>query len=167
MLQENIIANGVTASLNGYKKQEKLQSPRKQYVPTEEERMEVDNVVYVDDLDSDSDPDDGSPKVIFLHDIDKQLTRVPYSLCNEPSSSTPSTSTEVILYSVPSSLTVPEQRDSVRRAIIETRARMRQKQVDMEAAAAARSSQVNEATGVADSIAAVPEVDMVDAMEIE
>jgi hypothetical protein len=36
--------------------------------------------------------------------------------------------TDLVLYNVPSSLSVPEDRDSVRKAIIETRARAREKQ---------------------------------------
>ncbi|KAF6225320.1 hypothetical protein HO173_012805 [Letharia columbiana] len=41
----------------------------------------------------------------------------------------PSTGNEMVLYSVPSSLSVPEEQDKVRKAIIESRARARKKQL--------------------------------------
>ena len=91
--------------------------------------MEVDNVVYVSDLDSDSESD-ADDKVVFLPDIERKLDRIPYQLLSRRSKDL-STSTELILYSVPSSISVPEQKDVVRRAIIESRQRLRERSVGM------------------------------------
>jgi hypothetical protein len=84
--------------------------------------------VYIYNLDdelSDSDSDDG--KLIFLPDIEKHLrsTRIPASLLANPASATADQSQQLVLYNVPSSLSVPEEHDSVRKAIIEARARAR------------------------------------------
>jgi hypothetical protein len=87
--------------------------------------------VYIYDLDaelSDSgESDDG--KLIFLPDIEKHLreSRIPPSLLANSARELASNQ-QMVLYSVPSSLTVPEEQDSVRKAIIETRARSRAKQ---------------------------------------
>lgn len=102
--------------------------------------MEVDNddpnVVFIHDIDEELGSDDEGDKkgLIFVPDIEKRLTRIPYMLVNggrstasEPSSGV---STALVLYTVPSSLTVSREQDSVRRAIIEARARIRQKQAD-------------------------------------
>ncbi|KAF8469587.1 hypothetical protein BDZ91DRAFT_58042 [Kalaharituber pfeilii] len=106
-------------------------SPRPPLSQPEQERMEVDNVVYISDLDSDEDSDEGE-KLIFLPDIERKLTRIPYSLAShkEPQSKEQSTSTELVLYAVPSSISLPEQKDNVRKAIIEARERLRQKHTE-------------------------------------
>ncbi|KAF8439167.1 hypothetical protein BGX38DRAFT_1208771 [Terfezia claveryi] len=104
-------------------------SPKKQRSSlAEQERMEVDNVVYVSDLDSDSESD-ADDKVVYLPDIERKLNRIPYQLVSGGSNDLP-TSTELVLYSVPSSISVPEQKDVVRRAIIESRQRLREKNVE-------------------------------------
>lgn len=86
--------------------------------------------VYVYDLDaelSDSgESDDG--KLAFLPDIKKHLlkNRIPPSvLANKDGELA---GMQMVLYSEPTSLSVPAEQDSVRKAIIESRARMRQKQ---------------------------------------
>jgi hypothetical protein len=95
--------------------------------------MQVDDSkykVYIynleDELSSESEPEDG--KLVFLPDIEKHLrsNRIPHQALL--SSNPDSVGRELVLYSVPSSLTVPEEQDSVRRAIVETRARLRGKQ---------------------------------------
>jgi len=91
--------------------------------------MEVDNVVYVSDLDSDSESD-ADDKIVFLPDIERKLNKIPYQLAGERSKDL-STSTELVLYSVPSSISIPEQKDVVRRAIIESRQRLREKSAEM------------------------------------
>ncbi|KAG0137618.1 hypothetical protein HOY82DRAFT_378554 [Tuber indicum] len=116
---------------------------------TEAERMDVDNVIFIKSLDEeiasyDSEDDPDSRKLIFLPDVEKQLTRVPYLLAESSGGGGGGeTSTDLVLYSVPSSLSVAEERDSVRRVIIEARNRIRKRQAD-EAAAA-----VTQAAGVA------------------
>jgi hypothetical protein len=87
--------------------------------------------VYIYDLDaelSDSgDSDDG--KLVFLPDIEKHLreSRIPPSIMAN-SEGELAGNNQLVLYTVPSSLTVPEEQDSVRKAIIEARARSRAKQ---------------------------------------
>jgi len=98
-----------------------------------EDFMEVENSkhkVYIYDLDaelSDSESDDG--KLVFLPDIEKHLreTRIPPSVLANSDGELAGCS-QLVLYNIPSSLTVPEEKDSVRKAIIETRARARAKQ---------------------------------------
>lgn len=114
--------------------------------------MDVDNVIFIKNLDEevasyDSEDNPNSQKLIFLPDIEKQLTRVPYLLAENGARGDGSggesgggkTSTDLVLYSVPSSLSVSEERDSVRRVIIEARNRIRKRQAD-EAAVAAQAA---------------------------
>jgi hypothetical protein len=63
-------------------------------------------------------------KLIFLPDIDKELTRVPRSvlLGNEPEENN-----QLVLYKVPDSLSIPEEQDGVRKAMLESRERAREK----------------------------------------
>ena len=87
--------------------------------------------VYIYDLDaelSDSgESDDG--KLVFLPDIKKHLqeSRIPPSVLAN-SEGELAGNNQLVLYNIPGSLTIPEEQDSVRKAIIETRARARAKQ---------------------------------------
>jgi len=82
-----------------------------------------------DELSSDDDTtsaDDG--RLVFLPDIEKHLraNRIPpHVLANSEGELA---GMQMVLYSDPKSLTVPEEKDSVRRAIIESRHRAREKQ---------------------------------------
>ncbi|PWW74469.1 hypothetical protein C7212DRAFT_210310 [Tuber magnatum] len=118
----------------------------------EAERMDVDNVVFIKNLDDeiasyDSEDGLGSRKLMFLPDIEKRLTRVPYLLAENSvrgdggggESRGGKTSTDLVLYSVPSSLSVSEERDSVRRVIIEARNRIRKRQADEAAVVTAQA----------------------------
>ncbi|ETS00903.1 hypothetical protein M419DRAFT_25410 [Trichoderma reesei RUT C-30] len=98
-----------------------------------DETMQLDDSkhkVYIYDLDaelsSDSDNDEG--KLIFLPDIEKHLreSRIPRGvLANDEGQLA---GMQLVLYSDPKSLSVPEERDGVRRAIIEARQRAREAQ---------------------------------------
>ncbi|MCJ1425777.1 hypothetical protein MMC29_003677 [Sticta canariensis] len=92
--------------------------------------MQLDNTkekVYIYNLDQElADVESDEEKLIFLPDIEKKLGKVPQSVLTTQSQ--PVTSNEMILYNVPSSLSVPREQDKVRKAIIETRARARDKQ---------------------------------------
>ncbi|PHH77465.1 hypothetical protein CDD80_584 [Ophiocordyceps camponoti-rufipedis] len=79
-----------------------------------------------DDLSSDSEPDDG--RLVFLPDIDRHLrqTRIPPAVLASPEGEL--AGMQVVLYNDPRSLTVPEERDGVRRAILDARQRLRDKQ---------------------------------------
>ncbi|KAI9792358.1 MAG: hypothetical protein M1835_007931 [Candelina submexicana] len=97
-----------------------------------EDIMHLDDTrykTYIRDLDAElEDLDERNPEnVVFLPDIEKKLTRIPASvLMDQPN---PSGSNEMVLYSVPTSLSVPQEQDNVRKAIIETRARVREQQI--------------------------------------
>ncbi|KAG9232947.1 hypothetical protein BJ875DRAFT_62054 [Amylocarpus encephaloides] len=105
-------------------------APRQPHQP---EVMQLDDSkhrVYIYDLDAElsdsSESDDG--KLVFLPDIEKHLreSRIPPSvLANEEGEL--AGNKQMVLYNVPRSLTIPEEQDSVRKAIIETRARARAK----------------------------------------
>lgn len=80
--------------------------------------------VYIYDLDkelAEIESDENTP--VFISDIEKRLTKIPKAVLfsKEPANQ----NNELVLYSVPTSLSVPEEQDSVRRAIIEARARAR------------------------------------------
>ncbi|KAJ4131057.1 hypothetical protein NW768_006598 [Fusarium equiseti] len=103
-------------------------------LPTPDETMQVDDSkhkVYIynidDELSSDSESDD-SGKLVFLPDIEKHLraNRIPPSVL--ANSEGELAGMQVVLYSDPKSLTVPEDKDSVRKAIIESRQRAREQQ---------------------------------------
>lgn len=91
--------------------------------------------VYIRNLDDeltsseDESPEDATNLIINLPDIQKHLrdNRIPPSLLR--SAPTPALDKQLVLYRVPSSLTVPEEQDSVRKAILEARARLRGERV--------------------------------------
>ncbi|GAB0133941.1 hypothetical protein EsDP_00002332 [Epichloe bromicola] len=95
--------------------------------------MQVDDSkhkVYIfnmdDELSSESEDEEG--KLVFLPDIGKHLrdNRIPaHILANGEGELA---GMQMVLYSDPKSLTVPEERDGVRKAIIEARQRAREKQ---------------------------------------
>lgn len=88
--------------------------------------------IYIHDLDRELESVDSPEDAIaFLPEIEKRFTTIPKSVLNGSSSS--NTGQEMVLYQVPSSITVPEEQDNVRRAIIETRARARAKKVEEDA----------------------------------
>ena len=93
--------------------------------------MELENTrdrVFIHNLDQElSEIDAEGERLIFLPDIEKKLARIPKSVLTTQSH--PITGNEVVLYNVPSSLSIPREKDNVRRAILETRARALEKQV--------------------------------------
>ncbi len=102
--------------------------------PQDDDVMHLDDTkhkVYIYDLDaelSDSESSDDG-RLVFLPDIRKHLLEsriLPSILANNEGEL--AGNQQLVLYHVPSSLTVPEEKDSVRKAIIETRARARAKQ---------------------------------------
>jgi hypothetical protein len=105
--------------------------------------MQVDDTkdrVYIHNLDDElSNIEAEEERLVFLPEIEKKLVKIPKSvLLGE---GYPTTGSEMILYRVPNSLTVPEEQDKVRKAIIESRARAREKQV--QDATAGQGVQVN------------------------
>ncbi|KAF2164068.1 hypothetical protein M409DRAFT_56790 [Zasmidium cellare ATCC 36951] len=97
---------------------------------TDDELMQVDDTrdrVYIHDLDEElADIESDEEKLIFLPDIDKKLSRISQQLLQSRRDEDHE-GQELVLYSVPKSLTVDEGHDSVRKAIIESRQRAREK----------------------------------------
>ncbi|KAF4999159.1 hypothetical protein FGRMN_2618 [Fusarium graminum] len=102
--------------------------------PVSQETMQLDDSkhkVYIynmdDELSSDSETED-SGRLVFLPDIEKHLraTRIPPSVL--ANSDGELAGMQVVLYNDPKSLTVPEDKDIVRKAIIESRHRTRELQ---------------------------------------
>lgn len=154
----------------------KRDRPRRPPCSTED-CMQVEDTphrVYIADLDaelSDIESDEDNP--IFLQDIEKHLAKIPKHVLMGPEPK-PTKDNQLILYNVPSSLTVPEAQDSVRKAIVEARGRIRERQLNglvepeqMIAQAPASASAL--ASAPADPIAAEipqPSLDS-DAMDID
>jgi hypothetical protein len=99
--------------------------------------MHIDNTkhkVYIynidDELASESEPE-GEERVVFLPDIEKHLrvNRIPPQLLLREPDLEDLAAKQLVLYHVPSSITVPEEQDSVRKAIIEARQRVRERQM--------------------------------------
>lgn len=98
--------------------------------------MQVDDTpdrIYIHNLDEELaslEPESEEERLVFLPDIEKKLRQIPKHILENGGDQTSRTlGNEIILYSVPRSLTVPtEEKDSVRKAIIESRARAREMQ---------------------------------------
>ncbi|MCJ1468968.1 hypothetical protein MMC07_007599 [Pseudocyphellaria aurata] len=105
---------------------------RPAHVDNGAESMQLDDTkekVYIYNLDQElSDVESEEEKLVFLPDIERKLGKIPQSVLT--SQSQPVTSSEMILYQVPSSLSIPRENDKVRTAIIESRARARVKQIE-------------------------------------
>ena len=110
-------------------------SPAQRTQTQDDDIMQLDDTkhkVYIYDLDaelSDSESSDDG-RLVFLPDIQKHLreSRIPPAILANSEGELAGMNNQLVLYNVPSSLTVPEEQDSVRKAIIETRARVRAKQ---------------------------------------
>jgi hypothetical protein len=131
---ENPTAHTAERSEHGGSKKSKHKS-----IPEDGSQMQLDDTkykVYIYNLEdelssSDAESDADSSKLVFLPDIEKHLlnNRIPTRVLNpRPDPAAEMAGKELVLYSVPSSISVPEEQDSVRKAIIEARARAREKQ---------------------------------------
>lgn len=104
---------------------------RKPRPPPPADGMEVEDTphrVYIHDLAaelSDIESDEENP--IFLSDIEKHLAKIPKHVLTGPELKA-TRDNQLVLYNVPSSLTIPEEQDRVRKAIVEARARIRENQ---------------------------------------
>ena len=133
MLAHNV-ANAIILDQNGklYLPVQPSQSNGHSHPETDRyESMHLDDTkdrVYIHDLDAElSDIDSGEEKLVFLPDIEKKLGKIPKSLLTGEIH--PTAGNQMVLYGVPTSLTVPEEQDKVRRAIVESRERAREKQM--------------------------------------
>ncbi|KAF2682725.1 hypothetical protein K458DRAFT_478676 [Lentithecium fluviatile CBS 122367] len=108
----------------------RLRKPRS---PPADDCMQVEETphrVYIHDLAaelSDIESDEENP--IFLPDIEKHLARIPKHVLVGPEPKA-TKDNQLVLYNVPSSLSVPEEKDNVRKAIVEARARLREQQAN-------------------------------------
>ncbi|KEQ65334.1 uncharacterized protein M437DRAFT_42531 [Aureobasidium melanogenum CBS 110374] len=96
--------------------------------PPTEEHMHVDDTkdrVYIHNLDDElADIESDEEKLIFLPDIEKKLNAIPrHILLGEKKDS----HQELVLYNLPPSLSVPIEKDNVRKAILEARERAKEK----------------------------------------
>lgn len=101
--------------------------------------MQLDDTrhrVYIHNLDDElADIESEEEKLIFLPDIERKLNKIPKHVLTGQNPDD-SDSQELVLYTVPKSLSVPEERDSVRKAIIEARHRAMKKAAGRSGAAA-------------------------------
>lgn len=84
--------------------------------------------IFIYDLDAElaeSDPEED--RLVFIPDIEKHLTKIPKHVLTGQDEDTKKEN-QLVLYQVPTALSVPEDEDSVRKAIIETRTRAQQRQ---------------------------------------
>ena len=92
--------------------------------------MQLDDTkdkVYIHNLDAELlDVESDEERPLFIPDVEKKLSKIPQSVLT--GRYPPITNTQMVLYSTPSSLSVPKEQDSVRRAILDSRARTREKQ---------------------------------------
>jgi hypothetical protein len=78
------------------------------------------HTTYIYDIDHElSELEAQEKQISFLPDIEKTLNAIPKSVLEGPKSN----NNELVLYRLPTSLTIPEEYDSVRKAIKESRAR--------------------------------------------
>lgn len=95
-----------------------------------DDSMQVDdtrNRVYIHDLDAElADMDSEERGLVFLPDIEQYFSKLPKQVLGHKKDGDHE-GQELILYGVPKSLTVEENRDSVRKAILESRQRAREK----------------------------------------
>jgi len=102
---------------------------------TGEDGMLVDDTrdrVYIHNLDAEVaeiEASEPAERLIFLPDIEKHFSKIPDQVLMNRRGSLDSNheGQELVLYSVPKSLTMSEEHDSVRRAIVEARQRARDK----------------------------------------
>ncbi|KAH8905895.1 hypothetical protein BR93DRAFT_709990 [Coniochaeta sp. PMI_546] len=130
-------AQRTDASSSTYSSTPQYSPPRRPQPSLDDEPMHIDNTkhkVYIynidDELSSESEAE-GEERVLFLPDIEKHLraNRIPPQLLLREPDLQDLADKQLVLYHVPSSITVPEEQDSVRKAIIEARARVRERQV--------------------------------------
>ena len=84
--------------------------------------------VYIHDLDAElanvSDAETNEERIVFLPDIERRLAKLPKHLLSQEKGKKDgeeAKSQEMVLYSVPRSISIPEEEDSVRKAILESR----------------------------------------------
>ncbi|KAL9623780.1 MAG: hypothetical protein Q9160_002011 [Pyrenula sp. 1 TL-2023] len=94
------------------------------------DRMPVDDTkdkIYIHDIDSElAELEEHQSEIAFIPEIEKKLAALPTSVLG---SHRQDGNKQMVLYQVPSSISVSEEHDHVRKAIIATRARAREESV--------------------------------------
>lgn len=133
----------------------KLQVPIEDPLPTPpvasySPSMQVDDTrhrIFVHNLEDEiKEAERDEEKLLLLPDIEKKIGKIPNSVLTDdvhPSAH----EKQVVLYGVPESLTIPKDKDSVRKAIMESRERARQAQDYVTAGAQSTASQREHALG--------------------
>ncbi|KAK5133257.1 hypothetical protein LTR08_007991 [Meristemomyces frigidus] len=107
--------------------------PSHQSAADQNDSMSIDDTrdrVYINNLDDElADIESDEEKLIFLPDIEKRLSKLPRQVLMGGRGEEHENQ-ELVLYSVPKSLTVDEDHDSVRKAILEARQRARERVVE-------------------------------------
>jgi len=89
--------------------------------------MDVDEAkdrVVIHDLDAElAEIEATEPKTMFIPDIDKKVSAIPQHILQNQSEKA---NYQLVLYRVPNSISIPEEKDAVRKAIIAARARARE-----------------------------------------
>ncbi|KAL1383775.1 hypothetical protein HDK64DRAFT_302885 [Phyllosticta capitalensis] len=141
--------------------------------PVDDDWMPIDETkdrVYIYDLDQElADIESDEEKPIFLPDIEKHLNRIPPHLLKTKVPQ-PTEHNQLVLYSIPQSLSVPEDKDSVRKAIIDARARAGQNWSPPDGSAATQAGAAFEEPQVeamATDVDTDPQVMDVEPMDIE
>ncbi len=105
-------------------------------IGTSNDSMQLDDTkdrVYIHNLEDQIAEIEDEERMIFLPDIEKKLGKIPQYLLT--GDLRPTAENQIVRYGIPASLSVPEEKDNVRKAILESRARAREKQLlDDEAA---------------------------------
>ncbi|KAF2436534.1 hypothetical protein EJ08DRAFT_691695 [Tothia fuscella] len=141
------------------------------------EFMEVEDSkhkVYIYDLDKElAEAESDEDRPIFIPDIEKHLHKIPkHILIGDDAKAM--ANMQMVLYTVPASLTVPEEQDSVRRAIAESRQRTRDRQgmgiAPVESSSVPKKEDINSncfGDGIVNEDSMYDQADDVDAMELD
>lgn len=124
--------------------------------------MPVDDTkdrIYIHDIDSElAELEEQQPEIAFIPEIEKKLAALPTSVLG---SHRQDGNKQMVLYQVPSSISVPEEHDHVRKAIIATRARVREEPVSEASQLSASEGKVDQ-TGKRTTTLEDPDVEAMD-----
>lgn len=101
------------------------------------------HTTYIHDLDRELADSESTPGALVLIPLAERMIALPDSVLADKDTS--SQGKELVLYSDPTSLSVPKEQDSVRRAILESRARARAKKAQIQTEQPAIDSSVHTA----------------------
>ncbi|KAL1960745.1 hypothetical protein VTO42DRAFT_6575 [Malbranchea cinnamomea] len=132
--------NGNATSLSSLPDR-KIQAPKPQN--GDGDAMNIDDTktrIYIHDLEGElaeieADEQNHKQTIEFIPEIERKINGLPKRLLRDRDESTPDENNQLVLYRVPSALSIPEEQDSVRRAIAEARQRARAKSAQMATAA--------------------------------